>query len=61
MYYNKNMEIEKNYDNKEDIIEEIRIGDIIRQRREELNITQDELCDGLCDRRTISRIENMIR
>ena len=43
---------------KDDVMEEIKIGDIIRQRREKLNLTQDELCEGLCDRRTISRIEN---
>ncbi|WP_278683874.1 helix-turn-helix domain-containing protein [Paraclostridium bifermentans] len=36
---------------------ELKIGDIIKNRREELELTQDELCEGLCDRRTISRIE----
>ena len=35
----------------------IRIGDIIRTRRQELNFTQGELSEGLCSRITLSRIE----
>lgn len=34
------------------------VGDIIKNRREELKITQEELCLGICDRKTLSRIEN---
>lgn len=37
---------------------DMEFGDIIRIRREELDINQDDLCEGLCDRRTLSRIEH---
>lgn len=33
-------------------------GEIIKNRREELNISQDELCEGILDRTALSRIEN---
>ncbi len=36
---------------------EIHIGEIIRQRRIELNLTQEELCEGICEPCTMSRIE----
>ena len=34
------------------------IGNFIKQRREELGITQAELAEGLCSLPTLSRIEN---
>ena len=37
---------------------DLKIGNIIKQRREELGLTQAQLCDGLCNQKTISRIEN---
>jgi len=33
------------------------IGEYIKQRRKALNLTQEQLCDGICDPATISRIE----
>lgn len=39
-------------------MEYIDIGNIIKQRRKELHITQEELCEGICEPVTISRIEN---
>ncbi len=36
---------------------EIFIGETIRQKRMELGLTQEELCAGLCDPSTLSRIE----
>ena len=33
------------------------IGQYIKKRREELNVNQDALCYGICDRSTLSRIE----
>lgn len=39
-------------------MKEIQIGEIIRQRRIELNLTQIELCEGICEPSTMSRIEN---
>lgn len=33
------------------------IGEYIRQRRKALGLTQEQLCDGICDPTTISRIE----
>ncbi len=39
-------------------MEYIDIGRIIKERRKELNITQEELCEGICEPVTISRIEN---
>lgn len=34
------------------------IGELIRQRRIECNISQEELCYGICEQPTLSRIEN---
>lgn len=34
------------------------IGTLIKTRRKELNMTQEELCEGICEPVTISRIEN---
>ncbi len=34
------------------------VGRIIKQRRQELGISQEKLCEGLCDQTTMSRIEN---
>lgn len=34
------------------------IGEIIRQRRRELKLSQEQLCEGICDPVSISRIEN---
>lgn len=36
----------------------ILIGEYIKQKREELNITQEQLCEGVCTAATLSRIEN---
>lgn len=37
---------------------EMFLGEAIRQRRMDLGLTQEELCEGICDTVTISRIEN---
>lgn len=34
------------------------IGEVISQRRRELGLTQEELCEGLCESATLSRLEN---
>lgn len=34
------------------------IGTLIKTRRKELNMTQEDLCEGICEPVTISRIEN---
>lgn len=34
------------------------IGSIIKQRRKELKLTQERVCDGICDPVSLSRIEN---
>lgn len=34
------------------------LGDYIRQRRLELGLTQVQVCDGICDTITLSRMEN---
>lgn len=34
------------------------IGDVIKQTRKNLVLTQEELCDGICSVETLSRIEN---
>lgn len=39
-------------------MQEIFIGEAIRQRRLALGLTQEELCEGLCEPATLSRIEN---
>lgn len=36
---------------------EISLGKIIKKRRQELNLTQKELCEGICESMTLSRIE----
>lgn len=33
------------------------LGIIVRQRREALGLSQQQLCQGICDRSTLSRIE----
>lgn len=38
-------------------MKEIFIGEIIRQKRQEAGLTQEELCHGVCDPSTLSRIE----
>ena len=38
-------------------MKQIHIGEIIKQRRIELNLTQEELCEGICEPPTMSRIE----
>lgn len=35
----------------------VTLGDLIREKREQKGITQQELCDGICDQKTLSRIE----
>lgn len=37
---------------------ELFIGEAIRRRREALGLTQDQLCEGICERVTLSRLEN---
>lgn len=39
-------------------MKEYRIGEFIKQRRIELGLTQEELCEGICEPSTMSRIEN---
>ena len=34
------------------------IGEIIKKRRKELHLTQEQLAEGICEAVTISRIEN---
>ena len=34
------------------------IGEVIKQRRTELGLTQEQLCEGICEPITISRMEN---
>jgi len=34
------------------------IGDVIRIRRKMLGLSQEKLCDGICDSRTVSRLEH---
>lgn len=38
-------------------MKEIHIGEIIKKRRIELGLTQEELCEGICEPPTMSRIE----
>lgn len=38
-------------------MKQVHIGEIIKQRRMELGMTQEELCEGICESATISRIE----
>lgn len=39
-------------------MKEIFLGEVIRQRRLELGLTQEALCEGICEPMTISRFEN---
>lgn len=39
-------------------MQEIFLGEVIRQRRLELGLTQEDLCEGICEPMTISRFEN---
>lgn len=39
-------------------MQEVFLGEVIRQRRLELGLTQEELCEGICEPMTISRFEN---
>lgn len=41
------------------MMRELLAGEIIKKRRIELGLTQEELCWGICDPVTISRIENL--
>ena len=34
------------------------LGDCIREQRERLGVTQEELCEGICSVPTLSKIEN---
>ena len=34
------------------------IGEYIKNQREALHLTQEQVCDGICDPATLSRIEN---
>lgn len=37
---------------------EVPIGEVIRNRRKELGLTQETVCEGICEPITLSRIEN---
>lgn len=39
-------------------METILIGEYIKRRRKELGLTQEQVCEGLCDPVTLSRLEN---
>ena len=39
-------------------MKELFIGEVIKKRRKELGLTQEELCEGICEPSTISRIES---
>lgn len=39
-------------------MQELFIGEAIRRRREELGLTQEEVCEGICEPITLSRLEN---
>ncbi len=39
---------------------EVFLGEVIRQRRLELGLTQERLCEGICEPMTVSRIENWL-
>lgn len=39
-------------------MKEVFLGDYIRQKRIELGLSQQELCEGICDHGTLSRLEN---
>lgn len=39
-------------------MKELFIGEVVKRRRKELGLTQEELCEGICEPSTISRIES---
>lgn len=39
-------------------MQEVFIGAILRQRRQELKVTQEDLCRGICESSTLSRVES---
>lgn len=39
-------------------MKELRIGEVIQNRRKELGLTQAEVCENICEPMTLSRIEN---
>lgn len=39
-------------------MQNLRIGDVIKARRKELGMTQEELCNGIIEPSTLSRLEN---
>lgn len=39
-------------------MKEFFIGEIIKRKRKELGLTQEQLCEGICEPSTISRIES---
>lgn len=39
-------------------MKEVLIGEIMKERRLELGLTQEELCEGICEPITVSRLEN---
>lgn len=39
-------------------MKELHIGEVIQKRRKELGLTQAEVCEGICEPMTLSRIEN---
>lgn len=34
------------------------LGEYVKQRRLDLGLTQEQLCDGICEPMTLSRLEN---
>lgn len=39
-------------------MQEIFLGEAIKQRRLKMGLTQEQLCEGICEPITISRLEN---
>lgn len=39
-------------------MQELLVGEVIKRKRIEMGLTQEELCEGICESFTISRIEN---
>ena len=39
-------------------MQELLVGEVVRRKRIEMGLTQEELCEGICEAFTISRIEN---
>lgn len=42
----------------EDRMIEVTIGELIKEKRKKLGLTQPQACDGICEPETLSRIEN---